>query len=719
MRRTYVLALAAIAFLTFVAHWTVQNSLARSAADGATINLSGRQRMLSQRVVQVALASRSLGETDPRQDLVSRGLSDLTLISDSHRYLVGLPTNGPKVSRLFERIEPVLQDLLERSRTALDPASPWASQDTTNLLDVSSRFLGQMHGIVNHYQDESDARIQKLQDTERLLLFATLFVLTLELLFVFEPMRRSIRRLFQSLEDERAQAIAGVQAKEQFLATMSHEIRTPLNGIVGMNELMLTTQLDNRQRQYANAVERSAVTLSLLIDDILDYSKISSGHLDLERVPFDLVHILEDVCLTASTSLDSENVEIIVNIDSAVPQGIHGDPTRLRQVVTNLVGNAVKFTQKGHIELRAICKGTDASEALEISIRDTGVGIPPGRQKRIFERFTQADSSTTRRFGGTGLGLAICRDLVELMGGTISLESEPNRGSTFTVKIPIVAADLSSGHRSPNLRERRILVVDDHPLNREIIKGHLDGLGATVQCANDGVLALEAVENSPAPFDLVITDQHMPNMDGLEFVACTRRRDDYRDVPFIMLSSALGRIAGQVRESFAAIIHKPVWKQLLEQSIAAVFDGSPAESRQTVEGAPAPSLNLRVLVAEDVPTNQKLLTAHLGAFQCECELAQDGAQAIELAHRFDFDLILMDCQMPVLDGLEATRQLREDSSWRQIPIIALTANAMPGDREKCIEAGMDDYLSKPFRRRDLEAVLLRNRPADEPLRSST
>lgn len=522
-----------------------------------------------------------------------------------------------------------------------------------------------------------------------------------------------LKRTESELREAIAEANEASRVKSDFLAAMSHEIRTPINGIIGASELCLETPLDVEQRSYLDTVIQCGSTLLGLINDVLDYSKIEAGQLNLEILSFSPRNLLESVGEEFSQAARVKGLELVVGYSANLPEHVMGDPTRVKQVLYNLVSNALKFTDEGEVSLRAdVADLSEESVVVKFSVLDTGIGIPTNRQKAIFKSFTQADMSTTRKYGGSGLGLSICRELVRLMGGEIAVKSEPGKGSNFEFG----AQFQLSGHPGVNavpfnseLAGLRVLIVDDNKTNCNLYQQMCAGWGYRSSPAFNGVsglLLMEEAVRDGDPFRLILLDQQMPGLTGLDLASLVRNRPDLKDVKMILLSSSLNRdeseLAAQIGVSRA--LSKPVRRTTLQEVILETFGikNPKARTRSTHDPfEPVPRKDaMQILLVEDNPINQNLARRRLEKLGHQVELAENGRIAFEAVRRTQYDAILMDVQMPDMDGFEATRLIRQHEASEKnssVYIIAMTAHALKGDKERCLKAGMDDYIAKPFR----------------------
>lgn len=751
-RWIYALALTFVALTLIGSSVLVHRAISHDRGDVRIVNLAGRQRMLSQRMAKCVLALSSpkmeqsaapylheLRETYNRWVLVHNGLQkgDAQLDLDAS-------LNSEKIKQLFSQIAPYYNRMALQSSIVLQAAdSQRLSQSVlqnaaTSILTDEPHFLSLMDQITFQYDAEATERVQVLQRTVLLLLLCGLLALYFMYLLVFRPSIKQLtilltahreksaalqatnEKLQCSLEESRSLADiakAAENTKSQFLARMSHEIRTPLNAVIGMCYLALKTDLTPRQEDYLNKIRISSNILLRIINDILDYSKIEAGMLTAEKSAFDLEAVLGDVVSITSLGAAEKQIEFLLSVENTVPTNLIGDPLRLEQVLFNLVGNAVKFTDFGEIILDVHAENiTEKTAKIKFSVRDTGIGISEMQKQKLFAPFAQADETISRRYGGTGLGLSISYRLVELMGGALEIKSEPGKGSEFffTLDFPLSQSAVArASQRTASFDGMRVLVVDDNPTSRHIICDMLSDMHFAVSTAESGLDALRQIEEERRHFSLILLDWKMPEMDGIE-CAQKIRSMGLLSPPAIIIITAYGRDEVRVNAENIGVdgfLLKPVNRSVLFDTIVdtlgiAHIQKNSGHMPSEASLLPTGLHGLRALLAEDNEINQQVAREILEEVGLVVDIANDGEEAVKKIESEKYAVVLMDVQMPGMDGLEATRRIRKQKKFESLPIIAMTANAMAEDRAVCLAAGMNDHVGKPVVPEKLFHVLM-------------
>ncbi|MEM1190828.1 MAG: YfiR/HmsC family protein [Pseudomonadota bacterium] len=648
--------------------------------------LVGVQRLLEDSVAQIGANAREL-KANARE------------LREKEQVLADKEANIATYTELIEENQQRLED--QRRRLQTQEAS--IAEQEQRIADQGTVLVTQLSTI----------EIQKyflIGTASGLTLVSLLIVLTFRAYRSKHNIAVELEAKTGELEVANEKLLEVTEAKSLFLSTMSHEIRTPMNGVIGIAELLEGTKLTAQQGEYVALILKSADTLLGLINDILDFSKIEAGHLELETIPFSVREVLGDTLQTLALRANEKDLELTLHIPPEVPDWLIGDPLRLRQVLVNLVGNAIKFTETGEVAVALTPQTSAAGVNVLFEVRDTGIGISEAQQRKIFEAFSQADSSTTRQFGGTGLGLSIAGQIVRMMGGELAVRSAAGEGSTFYFEATLPVAEVPEPVSLPSelLTGRRVLVVDDNATNRRILEEQLRNWGMSVSSVASGAEALGNLEEAlatPDAVDIVLLDLMMPQMDGLEVATRIRQQTAMADLRIVMLTSAGRTHAEELRERLdvSQVLLKPTKQSKLLEAVTAALGHDGVTVAKGAESPPDGGPPLRILLAEDHPVNRRVATEMLGRRGHHVDVATNGQEAVECSARQEVDLILMDVHMPVMDGLTATRLIREreHGSGRHVPILAVTAGATLEDRESCLAAGMDGFVSKPFRADDL------------------
>lgn len=707
----YLIFLSSIIFLIVLSQLIIHARLSDHENAGMEINIAGRQRTLVQQMAKTALEIQFKAQEELP---VKSDVQELQVVfnrwRNSHHGLIqGSPSlmleadNSEEIDKLLSEVNPLFYDLQENLDSLLKKEGVATEVQLENILKRVEPYQDMMDRVVHQFTKESSDEIQNLRVISWSLALITIAVLFFAFMFLIRPILLRSRIQNEELVFLNRNLEKVSKIKSDFLANMSHEIRTPMNGILGMSDLLQKTEMTQTQDEYVRTIKSSSENLLIIINDILDYSKIESGKIDLEQEVFELVPCLEEVIDLLKPSAIEKGLELMVYVEPDVPVFVKGDSTRLKQIVINLVNNAIKFTDKGEVLLRVENLVQEQEfQQLCISIKDTGIGLDPDQVNHLFQSFTQADSSTTRKYGGTGLGLAICKKLVQLMGGRIWVESELGKGSTFS--FTIISEVVGSGQNIPEisqLKGLKALIVDDNTTNLKILVKQLSNWGIQATPFNSPELVVEIIENLKK-FDFCLLDMQMPLLDGRELTANIREHYSKEELPIIVLSS-MGNNALEEEGLWNNYLSKPVKPTKLLEVIQknlgmAIPIKSVGEKRKAKIDIQRDTFSdLDILIAEDNEIHQAVISKTLEVLGFRAQKAYGGLEVLEKMSHQNFDLILMDLQMPDLDGMETTVKMKKILNGQEAPvIIGMSDEPNAAEKKACTQAGMDDYLKKPL-----------------------